>query len=49
MDLLDFNDYGPMKNKDYAYVSALIDSLSKVGWTIPLKKTQTIKFWLEDY
>ena len=50
LDILDFKDYGPEKNRGYRYVLVMIDNFSKFGWTIPLKNknAQTIKNSFEN-
>ena len=50
LDILDLKDYGPENNRNYRYVSVILDNFSKFGWTIPLKNknAQTIKDSFEN-
>ena len=50
LDILDLKDYGRKNNKGYRYVLVIIDNLSKIGWTVPLKikNAQTIKDSFEN-
>ena len=50
LDILDLKDYGPENNRNYRFVSVVIDNFSKFGWTIPLKNknAQTIKDSFEN-
>ena len=50
LDILDLKDYGPKNNRGHRHVLAVIDNLSKMGWTVPLKnkKAQTIKDSFEN-
>ena len=45
LDILDLKDSGPENKRGYRYVSVIIDTFSKIGWTVPLKNknAQTIK------
>ena len=42
LDILDLKDFGPENNRNYRYVSVIIDNFSKSGWTIPLKNKNAI-------
>ena len=42
LDILDLKDFGPENNRNYRYVSVIIDNFSKFGWTIPLKNKNAI-------
>ena len=50
LDILDIKDYGPRNNRFNRYVLIVIDTFSKLGWTIPLKikNAQTINDSFED-
>ena len=37
LDILDLEDYGHENNRGHIYVLVIIDNLSEVGWTVPLK------------
>ena len=45
LDILDLKNYGPENNRGYRYVLVIIDTFSKICWTVPLKSknAQTIK------
>ena len=38
LDIIGLKDYGPEDNRNYRYVSVIIDNFSKNGWTVALKK-----------
>ena len=42
LDISDLKDFGPENNRNYRYVSVIIDNFSKFGWTIPLKNKNAI-------
>ena len=42
LDILDLKHYGPENNRNYRYVSVVIDFFSKNGWTIPLKNKNAL-------
>ena len=42
LDILDLKAFGPENNRNYRYVSVIIDNFSKFGWTIPLKNKNAI-------
>ena len=50
-DLLDMNDYGPKNNRCHKYLLVVIDKLSKIGWTLPLKNkyAQSITCFFTKY
>ena len=50
LDILDLKDYGSENNRDYRYLSVIIDNFSKFEWTFPLKNknAQTIKDSFEN-
>ena len=45
LDILDLKHYGSENNRNYRYVSVIVDSFSKFGFATPLKNknAQTIK------
>ena len=47
-DRIDLRDYGPENKRNFIYVSVIFDNCSKFGWTVPLKKDQTITNSLEN-
>ena len=38
LDILDLKGYGSKINRQYIYVFVIIDTFSKFGWTVPIKK-----------
>ena len=46
LDIFDLKGYGPKNNKNYRYVSVIIDNFSKLVWIVPLKikNAQKIKY-----
>ena len=44
LDIVNLNDYGPKSLRGFKYVSVVIDTFSKFGWTVSLKNkvAQTI-------
>ena len=49
LDVVDLNDHDPEKNRGHRYVLVFKDTVSKFGWTVPIKNknAQTIKDSLE--
>ena len=49
LDILDLKVYDPENNRGHRYVLVIIDSISRYGWTIPLKNknAQLIKVSFE--
>ena len=50
MDLLNLNEYGPKKSREYRYTLVKIDNFYNFGWTVLLNKinAQTIKLSSEN-
>ena len=42
-------DYGPESNRGYRYVLVVVGKFSKFGWTVSLKKAQSIKNSFENF
>ena len=38
MDLLNLNEYGPKKSREYRYTLVKIDNFYNFGWTVLLNK-----------
>ena len=50
LDILDWKDNGPKNIRGYKYALVVIDNLSELGWTVPLKSKsdRTIQNFFEN-
>ena len=49
LDNLDLKDYGTENKRGYRYVFLIIDTFSKFGWKVPLKKCSNNKRLFRKY